>query len=292
MPYAELVGLRLTVPADRPNLRIERVMSAYNLDATTPSSSLAFIELHANGQRLDAGQAPFAKVDDRALPTNSRDIGWVVFCSTSASTNCYWHDPSIFDLFKARLYLDEEVDPTITVTGGALVTAGAKAGLQSLGFDAGHADSGVSSVTVALGVTPVGSVQYACAYNDWSACQRNRTSQLLQVDTTKVPDGSHELFITVSDAANNTLTRSLGTVTVANAAAAGTVPNGRRRHDWRRSARASPRRGRARGACATARDRRSGAGSSTRPARRSPERRSPCCSAVGRRAPTRSRSPR
>ena len=84
-------------------------------------------------------------------------------------------------------------------------------------------------MSVALGTTAVGTVQYPCAYDDWSACQRDRTSQVLQVDTTKVPDGSHELLVTVTDAANNTLTSSLGTIAVANAAAAGATigaPNG------------------------------------------------------------------
>jgi hypothetical protein len=48
---------------------------------------------------------------------------------------------------------------------------------------------------------------------------------VLQVDTTKAPDGNHELLVTVRDAANNAVTRSLGTVTVANGPGPA-VPNG------------------------------------------------------------------
>jgi hypothetical protein len=80
-------------------------------------------------------------------------------------------------------------------------------------------------VTVSLGSTVVGTVKYACDVHDWSPCKRDETSQVLQVDTTKVPDGDHDLVVAVRDAAGNVLERSLGTITVANGPGAGS-PNG------------------------------------------------------------------
>jgi hypothetical protein len=142
-----------------------------------------------------------------------------------AAQACQFQDEYPLFVNGSRLYLNESVNPTLTVTGGSLAGAGAKAGQQSLTFDAHDTDSGLASVSVALGTTVVGSVTYSCPYNDWSACQRDRASQLLQADTTKVPDGSHELIVTARDAANNALARSLGTVVVANGPSAG-APNG------------------------------------------------------------------
>ena len=88
-------------------------------------------------RRLDSQQAPIAKVDDRTLPSGTRDVSWSAFCSTSASTNCYFDSTTMLDMWKSRLYLDEATDPTLLVTGGTLVAAGAKSGVQSVVFDAG-----------------------------------------------------------------------------------------------------------------------------------------------------------
>ena len=173
--------------------------------------------------------------------------------------------------------LNEGAAPTLTVTGGTLLSGGPKAGQASVAFDAADADSGVRSVTVSLGGTVVGSVEYPCAIKDWSACKRDQASQLLQVDTTKVPNGSHEIVVTARDAANNALTRSIGTVTVANPIAgvpAVSEPNGAGASRLAKlSARftTTTKRSRRLGSAA---GRRSRARCSARPAGRSPGRRS------------------
>ncbi|MDP2709645.1 MAG: hypothetical protein Q8O56_00380 [Solirubrobacteraceae bacterium] len=126
---------------------------------------------------------------------------------------------------KNRLHLDESAPPALTVTGGTLAGARVVSGAQNIAFDAADADSGVASATAELGSTVVGTIAYPCAHDDWSACQRSRPGQLLAVDTTKAPDGPHELRLTVRDAANNAVTRSLGAITIANGPPAGS-PNG------------------------------------------------------------------
>src|SRR5439155_7395581 len=120
------------------------------------------------------------------------------------------------DVYKARLYLNESIDPILTVTGGTLLSPGPQSGIRTLGYDASDADSGILDVSVKLGGTEVGHTQYVCTYMDWSACRRDRTTQLLEIDTAKVTDGDYPLTVVVRDAANNSFIRSAGTVTVDN----------------------------------------------------------------------------
>lgn len=208
------VRIDLSIPADRPNITIERVLTSYS--APPQSGSAAYLTLYMHGQMIRNDLTPAAPTVDSVLPPGIRQLAWVVYCAAAnGSTPCTFTDGFVLNVFKSRLFLNESVAPTLTVTGGTLIGTSAKTGQGSLTFDANDMDSGVSSVTVELGSTVVGAIQYPCAFNDWSVCQRDRTSQLL-VDTTRVPDGNHELRIAVRDAANNTLTRSLGTIAVAN----------------------------------------------------------------------------
>jgi hypothetical protein len=215
--------ISLSIPADRPNIHIERVQTVYAADGPIDGSATSLSLLNHLDQPVRLNQPPATVNADVVLPPGARSLRWVLACGTASS--CQFQDEYPLFVNKSRLYLNESVNPRLTVTGGTLAGAGAKAGAQSLTFDASDTDSGVASVSVALGSTVVGAVTYACPFNDWSVCQRDRASQALQVDTTKVPDGNHELLVTVRDAANNVLTRSLGTVTVANGPSAG-APNG------------------------------------------------------------------
>jgi len=216
--------IALSVPADRPNIQIERVITRYSVPAVsdTPGAGFGFVfvDLHAGSNLIAENQAgsagPTAPVVEMAVAPGTRSIDWSVVCDAST---CFFNDGFILNVFRTRLYLNEDVAPTLTLTGGTLTAASAKHGRMSVAFDAADTDSGVSSMSVALDSTVIGSVDFPCAFNDWSACPRTERDQLLAVDTTKVPDGDHELIVTVRDAANNALTRSLGTVTVANGAA-------------------------------------------------------------------------
>lgn len=231
-------GLFLTVPADRPNVTISALWTAYDLQARSAGSD-AFFEVYGGAQRLSTvifppgAGAPAANtpaIDQQpVLPAGARDVHWNILCSTNAATNCVWPSPALYDLLKIRLFLDESVNPTLTVTGGTLLGAGPRSGQQTITFDAADTDSGLAGVTVALDSTVVAQASYACTFTDWSPCPRSQPDSLLTVDTTKVPDGSHVLTVVARDAAGNALTRSAGTVTVANGAVPGIpagAPNG------------------------------------------------------------------
>lgn len=208
-------GIALGVPADRPNIAIERVLTDYGVPSAN-AGSLAFLTFVAGADGLVGGATPLVRSDDLLLPIGTRNLAWVVLCSTSASTNCFFPTVDILDVYKARLYLNESIDPSLTVTGGTLVSPGPQAGIRTLGYDAFDGDSGILDVTVKLGGTVVGHTQYACSYTDWSACRRDRNTQLLDIDTAKVTDGDYPLTVTARDAANNSVIRSAGTVTVDN----------------------------------------------------------------------------
>jgi hypothetical protein len=221
----------LSIPADRPNIQIERVITTFSMPGAPPPQGMGgtngFAQLHmlnGNGDLVYAASAaatPIRPTLDLALPPGDRTLTWRAFCGGSA---CTWFEQNILSVFGTRLYLNEAVPPALTVTGGTLAGAGTKSGQMSLGLDATDTDSGVRSVSVTIGGIPAGSVTFPCAFNDWSACPRDEKNQLLQVDTTKVPDGNGELVATVRDTANNALTRSLGNVTVSNGGPA--LPNG------------------------------------------------------------------
>jgi 5-hydroxyisourate hydrolase-like protein (transthyretin family) len=218
----------LAVPADRPNIQIERMISEFSAPAvsTNPGDGAVFLNMIDGAGTLiynqQVGAAGVRPTLDLQLPPLDRSLTWQVLCG---GATCRFLDGNILNVYRTRLYLNESVAPTLTVTGGTLAAAGSKSGSPSLVFDASDIDSGVASVTVSIDATVVGQAAYPCALRDWSVCKRDQLAQVLQVDTTKVPDGNHELFVAVRDAANNVLTRSLGIVTIANGGGP-PVPNG------------------------------------------------------------------
>jgi hypothetical protein len=164
-------------------------------------------------------QPPLRTTVDAAMPPGTRGLSWDMYCGGGGGTCDFGSGTvSVVDVYGTRLYLNEGVDPTLEVTGGSLTGTGVKSGQMSVAFAAADTDSGVASASVSLGGTEVGSLQIACANNDWSACPRSVSGQTIAVDTTKVPDGNRDLVVTLRDAANNAVSRSLGAVTVSNAA--------------------------------------------------------------------------
>ena len=80
------------------------------------------------------------------------------------------------------------------------------------------------SAEVRLGTTTVATTDFrgACKYDDWNACPKQQTRVGVDIDTTNVPDGTHRLLLTVTDAAGNVATvDTRQSVVVANAAGSG-----------------------------------------------------------------------
>jgi len=219
IPNGGWAAIKLAVPADRPNVQIERAQTDW--EVPTPTTAYVFMPMYDEADHVVYnGQPPAHPKLDLAFPSANRALSWKVFCGGSDSV-CGFAADYIINVYRTRLYLNEHVAPTLSINGGALLGTGAKSGRLSLLFDATDTDSGVASASVAVGSTVVGAVEYPCPHQDWSACPRSETNSALQADTTKVPDGIYEVSVTVRDAANNATTRSLGTIAVANTGGAG-----------------------------------------------------------------------
>ena len=220
MAHDTVAGIRLDVPPDRPGIAIDRVLTAHALAAS--SGSATFLRLRAGGALIDNDLGAQSRRDDRTLPPGARSLEWSVYCSFSAGpTPCQWSSADdVLHVYKARLFLSETMPPALALTGGSLFRQGSMKGSRTVAFDAEDVDSGLQSVTVTLGGVVAGGARYPCAGTDWSACQRSRRGQILNVDTTAAPDGVHDVMVTATDAANNTTIRAAGEVDVRNRSAA------------------------------------------------------------------------
>ncbi len=118
--------------------------------------------------------------------------------------------------------LREVVQPAVGIDGGALLGAGPMRGTNSVAYTAGDDESGVERVEVLLDGAVVATDSFArdltqpvaaqtgyCTYVDFQACPSTH-SGLVDVDTTKVPDGAYELGVRVTDAAGNKRTAVAG----------------------------------------------------------------------------------
>jgi hypothetical protein len=228
MSYDTTAGIRLTIPASRPAITIDRILTRHRLSAS--AGSVAFLRFIGGGALLDNAPGEQTRIDDRSLPEGTRSLEWSVYCSYSAGpTPCQWNMPDdVLHLYKARLFLSEFQPPTLEVTGGTIRTHSAQAGMRTVAFDAADADSGLATVTVNFGDIVVGERTYVCIPTGWSACPRASAGQWLSVDTREVPDGMYEATVVATDAARNSTVRPLGEVTIDNRPGApdadGTVP--------------------------------------------------------------------
>ena len=227
MQWHSNAEIALKVPPDRAGITIKRVWTQYSSPGT--GGSIAFVRLWARDALLDDNVTPQLRTDDRLLPEGARDLVWSIYCSYSAGpTPCHFPAPGdVHHVYKARLFLSESGDPELTATGGSLLSGGPISGPQTLVVDAADADSGLAAITVKLDGTVVADVAYTCAFDDWSACRRQRAGQVVDIDTTRVSDGQRTLTVTASDAAGNETRRVLGAVTVANSPIGATAPTKR-----------------------------------------------------------------
>lgn len=224
MQFHSDAAIGLQAPSDLAGITIKRVLTQYSSPGT--GGSLAFVRLWSAGSLLDNNVTPQTRSDDRLLPNGARDLVWSLYCSYSAGpTPCHFPaSNNVHHVYKARLFLSESVDPSLVATGGSLLSGGPIAGPRTLVVDAVDGDSGVSRLTVKLDETNVADVPYPCAFDNWSACRRDRRDQVVDIDTTKVPDGPRALTIAVRDAAGNETRRVLGDVTIANSVPVETAP--------------------------------------------------------------------
>lgn len=219
MPYNSTGGLTIGVPSSRPHIAIARVDAT--MSVAHEVDQFAFLRWFAGGSMLlDQQMTGWAQTISRTPPGGARDFTMDVYCSFGAGpANCRFDDFHRTVSIAALVFLlSENDDPTAQASAGSLLASGARRGTESLTFTAGDADSGVRTVAVRLGTAQIGSYDFAsaCAFTDWNACPLTQT-RTLDVDTTRVPDGTYPLRLDVADAAGNLRTVDTGrSVTIAN----------------------------------------------------------------------------
>jgi PKD repeat protein len=233
------VGLQINVPGSAPDVTIQSITAEVIGSSVTGDD--AFVGFSSAGQALpgaveipNGGGSNYTASDSWTLPQGARDFEAHVNCSTDdSSPTCYFADsiavPALSDI---TLTLEDNTPPVIKSASGPLATAAADkstvAGSQTLSFTAGDADSGVRSATLTLtpqdGETPyTHTFDFAaqCSYDSWNACPLTESVSEFALNTATLKEGSYTVNLTVTDAAGNTASDSLGTITVAGSPGSG-----------------------------------------------------------------------
>jgi hypothetical protein len=159
--------------------------------------------------------------DDFILPSSSTWFTLADYCSNDdAGQGCTFGggENANLQLFGAQLTLSDNNLPAAAVTGGALAGSGPFTGTQSLAFNASEADTGVRTAQLLVDGTVVAQNDYLaqCPYTSFAACPTTR-SDVISWNTSSVANGSHELALQITDAANNTTIVGSHTITTSGA---------------------------------------------------------------------------
>ena len=148
------------------------------------------------------------------VPGGARNVQFSMWCSPG-SGYCNWANTA-YTIRGLTFQLEESLAPTADASG-ALLGAGAQAGTRPLDLTGADADSGVKKVEVTLDGVNVGSADFTadCRIDRFTPCPTSVTRSV-DVDTTKVTDGSRLLRLIATDLAGNSRTINKGYVTVEN----------------------------------------------------------------------------
>ena len=154
--------------------------------------------------------------DSGPLPVGARTRRLGVLCSYMGGGYGSCTLPSPFLRIRGlKTTLREDVQPTASIDGGTLASAGSHAGTKTVTYSAADGESGVERVDVLLDGVVVAKASDArdlsrqviqqtgdCEYIGLRACPAT-TSGTLSVNTAGVPDGAYALEVRATDAAGN-----------------------------------------------------------------------------------------
>lgn len=228
------VGLQVEVPASSPGVTIRSI--AGQITGSSATGDDAFMGFTSDGQTLPGGVelpyggANYTTSENWSLPQGARDFEASVTCTTDhSSTTCAFADSiAVPALSNITLTLQDNTPPTIGSTSGSLSTTATHdstvIGTQTFGFAGSDADSGVRSATLKL--TPQnGETPYThtfdfsdeCTYISWNACPLKQNVSDFSINTAALKDDNYTTSLSVTDAAGNTTSNQLGTITTHNA---------------------------------------------------------------------------
>lgn len=178
---------------------------------------------------------------DIAFPVNGTAFSFAAGCYGSGQCGDSPLGRAAYGVLSAKIDLVDPVAPAISGVDGTIFAAGARSKQESLTFQASDQGSGVWQAEVKLGNAVVYPRQTLSAnggqcaevnvqpnvsleYGSGSPCPA-AVAPKIAIDTTKVPNGDHQLVATVWDASGNAVEVVKRTISVANAAPPG-APNG------------------------------------------------------------------
>jgi hypothetical protein len=250
MVASSRMGFELPAKELNPKIAILRVKSWAATDLETQpydqASCVGCLQLvYAENLGPNASAQPTGGSDiatgftspDYSPPAPLHRLG--LFCGNGAAGNpCNLLRAPNLSIAGTEVDLVESALPTGTIDGGALASAGTKAGSATLSYSASDGESGIERVEVLLDGVPTGAQNFsrnltlpvaqqgsgACTYTGLAACETTATGDIA-VDTTKVPDGAHGVTLRVIDAAGNRKDVAGPQITVGNGSVPG-APSG------------------------------------------------------------------
>jgi hypothetical protein len=230
IPDGSRAGWTLSAPA---GTTIAAISYYRSLHSFTQSDMISGLFL-ADGSPLEQCKIPWPfvpgssihcdKINDQRPVTftglNTSSLFFGVMCRlVDGATACISGGAPIHaataDLYSARVTLSESGAPSLGSVGGALWAAGIVSGVTPVTFAASD-PSGIQEQQVRsdTGQTLI-SVPQACDFTNTPPCPQ-QPAGTLNVDTTRVPDGTHTFSLVVTDAAANSQIATSPPVTVDN----------------------------------------------------------------------------
>ena len=213
----ETAGHGLHLPAGMANTTIRNVDASFIAHAQAPSTNPAYLMMKSGGTTLESVTTDTVIWPKRYTPpAGSRNVEFYMWCSPANGPGyCNWSAAS-WTLRALTLRLEESALPSADASG-PLLSGGEQAGIRPVDITASDADSGVKKVAVTLDGVNVGSFDFAasCSIDRLRPCPPD-VLQSLDVDTTKVADGSRLLRLVATDRAGNTRTVNKGYLIVEN----------------------------------------------------------------------------
>jgi hypothetical protein len=222
LPYEGLARMFLTLPEATAHTSIDGLWLDWTATPQSPSSDPAYAAVWAGEtllRQIDSGDGTRPDAADRLrTPAGTRGIYLQLWCSPRDGPGwCNWSSPGLV-VRGLSLDLEESEDPALRA-GGSLLDGTLQRGAATLSLQASDADSGVRSIEAWLGASELGRVDLgaSCADDRLPVCPAS-VARTLQIDTTRLPEGSARVRLRVTDVAGNTADVDAGRVEIDNVA--------------------------------------------------------------------------
>ena len=224
MPTGATAAWTLSLPSDSPiSIRLVRLWTVGRLAG---SGSALFVGTNSgapDGQVTNSdlygppgGDTLASPHTTSLLPLGTHVFRILLYCSGSTFDDCYPSSRTVLEVVGAEVTLLESVPPSITMTGGTLLSS-PPSGTRTVRYRAVDDQSGVQGVDLLVDGTVAATKDYgpACPHADYAACAKIRSDEL-SIDTAKLTVGSHHVQLRVTDAAGNRTESPVQTVDVSN----------------------------------------------------------------------------